>query len=630
MPATIAELLLFITLIFVFAQACLFCVLQQIRTFRVLAIVQFCLVFASFLLLIYSFVISDFTVELVANNSHILKPLMFKVAGAWSSHEGSMLMWILVLCAMNLFYSFFASSTKFHCLTLSLQATIILLFLLYIIFLSNPFHRIFPSPNTGLGLNPVLQDFGLLFHPPILYLGYVGFSIVYSLSIAVLFYPNEFKHYINLVTLFTSLSWSMLTLGIGLGSWWAYRELGWGGFWFWDPVENASLIPWLSATALLHASKASLTDKNFKIWTILLSILTFSFSCLGTFLVRSGSITSVHSFASDPSRGIAILCIVMLLALFGIVIFLTKKTDISSNEHHQQNAYYMILNNIILIFFTAVVVTGTVYPIILELLTDIKLVVGYPFYNSFLAPATICLLILCIAASKINIFKKYDSLTGKIVIIFSILVTLLIYSMLIKLIVISCLIIMLSVFLITDNLSIIINRAYVSYKIPNPAYIAHIAFAILALSITINSVNQQEIILSVKPKQIVEFQGYKLSAIAEQTMQVKNYLSHTIKFKILKNTNVIGFMHPEIRFYPVEKQKTTEVSILRKIFYDLYLTIDKPLDDTDQDDIIIKFSIQPMISFLWFGCLLLFVSGIMLMIKSVIKVMITNKNCTLL
>ena len=332
----------------------------------------FILLLISFLILIYCFVISDFSNVAVYQNSHTAKPLLYKISGVWGNHEGCMVLFILVLSLFSFLFSNSKVNDELKIYTIFFQSILILIFLIFLIVTSNPFDQIDPKPSQGLGLNPILQDPLLAIHPPFLYFGYVGFSLVFSFALAGLV-TNSFNSLWSKISNFwIILPWSSLTIGIGLGSFWAYYELGWGGFWFWDPVENASLMPWLAATALLHSNIVTLKKDKLYSWTALLSIFTFVMSLIGTFLVRSGVLNSVHAFANDPYRGVYILSIILLITFFSLVIFIINepKRSLINNYSFFQRDTFILINNYFLIFFLSVVLVGTIYPIILEAISE--------------------------------------------------------------------------------------------------------------------------------------------------------------------------------------------------------------------------------------------------------------------
>ena len=346
----------------------------------------------SYCCLVYCFVVSDFSLEITSQNSNSQLPLLYKVTGVWGNHEGSILLWLLVMTFFGFLFSKHNLKNDFlKTNTLIVHALLCFLISCFIFFTSNPFERIFPPSIEGKDLNPLLQDPGLAIHPPVLYIGYVGCSVVYSLAIAFLFSKDSSKEFIKTLKPWVFLSWSFLTLGIGLGSWWAYYELGWGGFWFWDPVENASLLPWLTSTALLHTIIVSERKKKLLSWSISLSIITFCLSLLGTFLVRSGVLTSVHAFANDPSRGVFILCLLVFISgAGGILLYknLHKYSD-QNNIHLLSREGAISLNNIFMLTITGTVLLGTIYPLFTDAFFEKKISVGAPFFNATISPLVI-------------------------------------------------------------------------------------------------------------------------------------------------------------------------------------------------------------------------------------------------
>jgi len=356
--------------------------------------VVFVLILSSFITLTYSFIQSDFSLDVVVNNSNSQLPFIYKITGVWGNHEGSILLWLLVMTFFGFIFSKVRNiNYQFKELVLTIQNSLIFLVSLFIVFTSNPFRKSFPPKIEGIDLNPLLQDPGLAIHPPFLYLGYVGFSIVYSISLALISDKSNFK-FIGILKPWVFISWTFLTIGIGLGSWWAYYELGWGGFWFWDPVENASLLPWLTASTLLHTILLANNNTLFFKWTIFLAIFTFILSLLGTFLVRSGVLVSVHAFANDPSRGLFILFLLLVITLFGFTRFL----KVLDNKNHKEinllsREGVISLNSIFMLSLTFTILIGTIYPIFSNVVLNKKISVGAPFFNSILSPMMIPLTI---------------------------------------------------------------------------------------------------------------------------------------------------------------------------------------------------------------------------------------------
>ena len=361
------------------------------------ALCQFSLLGVSFLALTHAYVTSDFSVANVASNSHSTKPLLYRISGVWGNHEGSMLLWVLILALFGAAVAAFGRNLPptLKANVLGVQASIAVAFMLFILLTSNPFLRIDPAPADGSGLNPILQDPALAFHPPFLYTGYVGFSIAFSFAIAALIEGRIDAAWARWVRPWTLAAWMCLTLGIAMGSWWAYYELGWGGWWFWDPVENASFMPWLAGTALLHSALVMEKRDALKVWTVLLAILTFSLSLMGTFLVRSGVLTSVHAFAVDPQRGVFILAIMTLFTGGGLALFALRARDLRQGGIFApiSREGSLVLNNILLTTACATVFVGTLYPLLLESLTGDKISVGPPYFNWTFGPLMVPLLL---------------------------------------------------------------------------------------------------------------------------------------------------------------------------------------------------------------------------------------------
>ena len=385
----------------------------------ILTFLQLTFVIVSFFSLILSFINSDFSNETVFNNSHTTKPLFYKISGTWGNHEGSLLLWLLVLTLFIFLFLLKSNSQpkKYRILTLLFQQIIIIGFFLFVLTTSNPFNYLFPIPKEGLGLNPILQDPALAIHPPILYLGYVGASIIFSASLAAVAQNYISKEWAQHIKKWVLISWIFLSLGIMLGSIWAYYELGWGGFWFWDPVENVSLMPWLSLTALLHCIAVLERRATLTSWVVVLSITTFTLSMCGTFLVRSGLLNSVHTFANDPARGIFILIFLFVLIILSLGVFFIFHKD---NNGNQNNFFWLsretsiLINNWLMMYFLSVVLIGTVYPIFLDVISSEKISVGPPFYHKLIAPFLIPFLLFMALGPRLKwikskIEKKYSS-----------------------------------------------------------------------------------------------------------------------------------------------------------------------------------------------------------------------------
>lgn len=567
----------------------------------------------AFLILVYSFAMSDFSVLLVANNSHTSKPIIYKISAAWGNHEGSMLMWIVCVSFFNFLYAILAKHNRHTAITVSVQSIVNFMFIAFVIFLSNPFTRIFPAPMNGLGFNPILQDIGLAMHPPTLYLGYVGFSICYSSALAALITRIDPREWALSVKPYLMLSWSFLTAGIGLGSWWAYRELGWGGYWFWDPVENASLIPWLCGAALIHSLMMVIKDKGMMHWSLILSIMTFSLCVVGTFLVRSGLITSVHSFATDPSRGVAILSIIFILSTLGFVVYGLNAASLKTKTSEQGffcATSFISLNNLLLIFFASVVVVGTVYPMMLELFTSEKISVGAPYYNAIVAPTALFMVILC-SLYPLIINKKHTHIWVPQVFGAVLLTSIIIYlvpslSNWFYYIIIFC-----SAYLLIDSARMFKNITM---------SLCHMGFALLVLAVSINSISHAELEKTIQVGEKVQFGKHSIELKAIEYFKGSNYFSRQAAFEVYDGKKLLSILHPEVRLYPIEQQQTAESDIYHSIFYDLYITIGQT---NKNEDIGARIYYRPAISFIWLSCLLIF-SGSLISIIKKLKVFTRN------
>ena len=571
---------------------------------------QFILICISFLTLLLAFIYSDFSNLAVYNNSHTTKPLFYKVSGTWGNHEGSLLLWLLVLSLFILI--FFLKSKKlkdsFRNLTIFFQQIIILGFLLFIIFTSNPFQLIIPTPIEGLGLNPILQDPALAIHPPLLYVGFVGSSIYFSAALAALISKIDSQSLAISIKPWVLVSWFFQTVGILVGSIWAYYELGWGGFWFWDPVENSSLMPWFVMTALLHSILVLERRIGLYSWVIVLSILTFTMSVTGTFLVRSGILNSVHTFASDPSRGLFILSFLILMVFSSIFIFFkfapneNKKYTIFSKES------FIIANNWFMIFFLAVVLIGTLYPVFLDTITGSKISLGPPYYNLVLAPFLIPLLFLMTSGPNYKWVSNEAKSFFNVVLLLSIVFFIITFFIIEENSFLLNLILFFSIYLITQTLF----DFYESSKKRNinvSRIISHLGFGLLIFFIYINHIFSIENNFNLKLGETKKTDHYIIKFINLEQQSVKNYKSIVGYFNILdKKTSKSEELDPEIRIYDKPITITYEASIKSGLFSDTYLTMSN-ISDTDIFNI--KFQVKPFMNFIWFSVLLLSLGGIL-------------------
>ncbi len=567
----------------------------------------------SFFSLMYAYVVSDFSNYNVFQNSHSNKPLIYKISGTWGNHEGSMLLWLCILSIFSFFFSFTKNIEEdFQKLTLIIQAFLHILFGLFIVFTSNPFLVNSILVNEGLSLNPILQDPGLAVHPPILYAGYVGYSIVFSIAIAGLF-QNTDDEWLYVAKKWSLISWTFLTGGIALGSYWAYYELGWGGWWFWDPVENISLMPWIAGLALVHSLMMVRGEQAIKKWIVFLSILCFSLSVFGTFLVRSGILTSVHSFAADASRGIFILLIFFIVTGFGFLVFLLKEPKKSNalNFLFINKVSALVINNILMIIATLTILLGTIYPIIIEVLYNKRISVGGPYFNSTVIPIMIPgFLLMSIApilswqTNKINNSKKYVLAF----IILSVLVILQSYFLDFNTwgfvgLLLGFWIILASIIAIFSSYKIKINIKF--FKIINP-HIAHIGVGIAIIGITCSSVFQNELDFNLNEGDKFNVNGKTVLFEKIETTNEINFQSLRGKFLFDIEKNQSKEIEAGKNYYPVSKMITSEAGILHQWNKDIYFI----LGDQKNNEWFVKVLINPFVSFIWLGVIIMMYSGL--------------------
>ena len=537
---------------------------------------QFFLVVISFACLIISFVLSDFSNETVFNNSHTTKPLFYKIAGTWGNHEGSLLLWLLVL---TLFILIFFLKTKnqplkYKLLTLIFQQIIIIGFFLFLIQTSNPFNFIFPTPEEGMGLNPILQDPALAIHPPILYLGYVGSSIIFSSALAATYLNLVSKVWASHIKKWIIASWVFLTLGILLGSIWAYYELGWGGFWFWDPVENVSLMPWLALTTLLHCIIVLEKKQVLTSWVIILSISTFTLSMCGTFLVRSGILNSVHTFANDPERGLFILVFLFSLIFVSLFIFFFFHKSSPNNS----NSFFwlsketsIIINNWFMMYFLSVVLIGTIYPIFLEVLSSQKISVGPPFYHKLIIPFLIPFLMAMAIGPKLKWIKSNIVDKFYLVLFFaiSIVLSFLIVKKFSTNLLINTILVSSALYLFFITLRDFFIRKYNNIS----QNIAHFGFSLLILSILLNNLFSSEIITNLKVGETFTSSKTKIVFKSINQKQEKNYKSIIANFSIENINQKIEDLSPELRIYNQPNIVTSEADIKTTMMSDKFIVI---------------------------------------------------------
>ena len=585
---------------------------------------QFALLLASFAALTHAFVTSDFSVKLVVLNSHSLKPMLYKITGVWGNHEGSMLLWVLILSLFGASASWFGTNLPILLKTrvLSVQGAIGVAFLAFIIFTSNPFERVQMPPFDGQDLNPLLQDPGLAFHPPFLYLGYVGLSMAFSFAVAALIEGKIDAAWGRWVRPWTLAAWIFLTIGIALGSWWAYYELGWGGFWFWDPVENASFMPWLLAAALLHSAIVVEKRETLKSWTILLAILAFGFSLIGTFIVRSGVLTSVHAFANDPERGFFILIILGVFMGGALILFSFRSGAMESYSVFSlaSRETALISNNVLLAVSAFVIFLGTIWPLVAELFFDRKLSVGPPFFNAAFTPFMILLgLILPLGsnlswkrASIIKTLKKFLA-----VFVLCICLSGFIWSIQTG----QSLIGPIGVFLgswivmgtIIDLLSKLGNSRSMGRLMFLPRadfgkFFAHVGLGVTMFAIAaISSWEKEDIrVVSIGSSWNVGSYDLKLDDVVE--VRGPNYFSTMGIIPVSKEGSELITLRPEKRNYPIAQMPTTEAAIDYRISRDLYVVLG---DQQSENAWTVRTYLKPFANWIWGGCAMMALGGIL-------------------
>ena len=583
------------------------------NVFSVLS-VQLVLTLISFFSLIYAFVISDFSNITVYNNSHTLKPLFYKISGAWGNHEGSLLLWLLVLTVF--LYVFFITTKKlnikYRLLTIFFQQIIIFGFLVFIIFTSNPFLNIFPVPEEGLGLNPILQDPALAIHPPLLYVGYVGTSLIFSSSLATLVCGTINKTWASHIKKWILISWIFLSVGILLGSIWAYYELGWGGFWFWDPVENVSLMPWLCLTALLHTIIVLKNRNLFHSWTIILSITTFSLSMSGTFLVRSGILNSIHTFANDPTRGIFILTFLFILIVISVFIFFFNQKNIPDNlkkTYLISKETGILINNWFMMFFLSVVLIGTAYPIFLEVINDSKISVGPPFYHKLMVPFLIPFLFFMAIGPRTKWIKdkvmKFN-LSQIILFVICLLISYFITSITNTKYLFSLLLFSLSFYLFFNVIrSFSLKNSTLSQKV------SHLGFSLFILSILLNGILSKEISSNMKVGDEINFMNKKITFENIKIEDGANFKTLIGNFKLYDKSQVTDF-NPEIRIYNQPETITSEADISSSLYLDNFLVFSLLKNDGYFN---VRYQYKPLMFWIWFSIIIMSLGAVISFLK---------------
>jgi cytochrome c-type biogenesis protein CcmF len=588
---------------------------------------QFILVAIAFIALMTAYVTSDFSVENVWRNSAAAKPLLYKISGVWGNHEGSMVLWVLILALFGASVATFGTNLpqQLKANVLAVQGSIAAAFLLFIVTTSNPFIRLDPAPFDGQGLNPVLQDPALAFHPPFLYTGYVGFSMAFSFAIAALIDGRVDAAWARWVRPWTLAAWMCLTLGIAMGSWWAYYELGWGGFWFWDPVENASFMPWLAGTALLHSAVVMEKRDALKVWTILLAIITFSLSLMGTFLVRSGVLTSVHAFAIDPARGIFILAIMGVFIGGALTLFAWRAPLLAQGGLFApiSREGSLVLNNLLLTTACAAVFAGTLYPLALEALTGDKISVGPPFFNLTFAPLILPLLVVVpfgplLAWKRGDLLAAAQRLTAAACLALAVAVMVLAFRQ--RGPWLAPFGIGLGVWLIAGALAELTYRVKLLEasrseawrrlrSLPRSAYgtaLAHAGLGLVVIGIVATTAWRSEAILALKPGETADIAGYTLAFKGVAPRQGPNYRERVAFFTITRDGESVTELTPSRREFTLERSGTTEAGIHPSWRGDLYAVLGDQLKGGAYS---IRLYFNPLVRLIWLGALVMFLGG---------------------
>ncbi len=603
------------------------------------AILQFLLIALAFAALCWAYLVSDFTVLNVASNSHSAQPTLYKITGVWGNHEGSMLLWVLILALFGALVALFGRNLPpdLRAGVLAVQGWIAMAFLAFILFSSNPFVRLASPPVEGRDLNPVLQDIGLAIHPPLLYIGYVGFSIAYAFAIAALITGRVDAAWARWVRPWTLAAWIFLTLGIAMGSYWAYYELGWGGWWFWDPVENASFMPWLAGTALLHSAIVIEKRGALKVWTILLAILTFSLSLLGTFLVRSGVLTSVHAFASDPARGVVILFILSFFVGGGLLLYAWRAPHLKAGglfaPISREGA--LVINNLFLATACFTVLLGTLYPLAMDAI-GYKISVGAPFFNATFGPLMVIVLLIMplgplLAWKRADIMGAAQRLLFAVGMAFAVASILLWYHGATK--ILSVLGIALAVFVMLGALSDLAGRvrflqldarAVLARLIglPGAAWgtvLAHFGMGMTLLGIVCVSAFETEIITSMEVGETRSIAGYELRFIQTTPRQGPNYREEVGTFELHNSIGLITPLETSKRIYTAGGMPTTEAAMWNNGFSQIYITIGDIIEPVKSEPTKLEASIgrkvgvkiyhKPLVLLIWLGCVVMAFGG---------------------
>ena len=585
---------------------------------RPATLLLFFLVLLAYSVLTYAFVVHDFSLAYVAHNSNSQLPLIYRISGVWGAHEGSILLWILCLCGWAGIFAWRSSRLPLPLAAsiLGVLGAVVCGFLLFSIATSNPFERILPPPGDGRDLNPLLQDPGLAIHPPMLYIGYVGFAIAFAFAIGAMIEGKLDANWARWLKPWVNCAWGFLTLGIALGSWWAYYELGWGGWWFWDPVENASFMPWLVATALLHSLTATEQRGVSKAWTLLLAILAFALSLLGTFLVRSGVLTSVHAFANDPERGLFIL--ILLALVIGSSLFFYS---LRAHMFTEQRGFSLIsreaallVNNVFLVVIACTVLLGTLYPIIIDALQLGKLSVGPPYFNRVIVPLAVPLF-LALGIGSLLRWEK-DSFASHMRVLAPATVLALLCGLLAPLaasVGYDWRIALGSTLAAWISATMLISLAGMLRKARPPLSIwamvlGHLGLAVFCFGVTFANSNSVEMLRSIAPGESANIKDYTLTFAGVSSQNIDNYEATIAEFQLWREDELLTTLYPEKRFYPVQRNLMTEAAIHPRLSHDLFIALGEELANEAWS---VRIQYKSFIRWIWIGALVMAIAAFM-------------------
>jgi cytochrome c-type biogenesis protein CcmF len=594
---------------------------------RPAALAQFLFIAIAFVALMHAYAVSDFSLANVAANSNSTKPLLYKLTGVWSNHEGSMLLWVFILTLFGAAVALFGRNLPptLRARVLAVQAMIAVGFLVFILFTSNPFLRLWPAPADGMGLNPILRDPGLAFHPPCLYLGYVGFSITFCFAVAALIEGRVDPAWARWVRPWTLAAWCALTTGIAMGSWWAYYTLGWGGWWFWDPVENASFMPWLVGTALLHSAIVVEKREALKTWTILLAIIAFSLSLIGTFLVRSGVLTSVHAFANDPMRGVFILLLICLYTGGALLLFAWRAPQLAGGGLFAPISREggLLLNNLLLTTAAATVLIGTLYPLFLDLVARQKVSVGPPFYDMTFVPIMVPLLI-AMAVGPLLPWKRGDLYAAlsrlKVAFVVTAAAALVTLAAAGAHSIGAACGLALAAWLFAATLTELAERVRLAadprgafrraLHLPRATWgmiLAHGGMAVVIAGITGSNAWTAERIVDARPGEQIALAGYTIALDAVNQVSGPDYTATRADMRLMRGGREIAQLHPEKRFFPVENGSATGVAIRTNLLSDVYAVIGDP---DGKGGYTLRLYWNPLVPWIWLGAAAMALGGI--------------------